>query len=93
MICSACGRHISLDYVAMADECPGCGESPVIEKVTLPLDPQPWLHEQPAVYQDPAHMTGFLFQPEPMRRADGGIDNAIWAPRSGYSQNMEDYGQ
>jgi DNA-directed RNA polymerase subunit RPC12/RpoP len=33
MICNDCGRHISMAYVAMVDECPGCGASPVVEKV------------------------------------------------------------
>jgi hypothetical protein len=53
----------------------------------LPLDPKPWLHEQmPRPGTD-----GKEFVPDPERRADGGLDNALWAPRSGYAQNMETY--
>lgn len=59
----------------------------------LPLDPKPWLHEQFPVYENQAHMTGYLYTPQPVRRADGGIDNAIWAPRDGYEQDMEKYDQ
>ena len=55
----------------------------------LPLDPRPWLHEQsPRPGTD-----GKEFIPDPERRADGGLDNALWAPRPGYAQDMEAYGQ
>lgn len=45
MICNECGRRISMAYVAMADECPGCGASPVVEKVA-PTDIFAWLTER-----------------------------------------------
>ena len=53
----------------------------------LPLDPRPWLHEQA-----PRRATdGQWFIPDPERRYDGGLDNAVWAPRPGYAQEMESY--
>lgn len=54
------------------------------------LDPEPWLHEQDPVLDGNKRM---LFQPAAVRRADGGIDNAVWAPREGYEQDPERYGQ
>ena len=63
--------------------------SEAMDRILPPLDPKPWLHEQ-----SPRKGTdGKEFIPEPERRADGGLDNALWAPRPGYAQNMEDYGQ
>jgi hypothetical protein len=52
------------------------------------LDPRPWLHEQAPVLDGNKRV---MFTPEPERRADGGIDNAIWDPREGYEQDMGKY--
>lgn len=56
--------------------------------MSLPLDPKPWLHEQ---VPRPAVHGAREWVADPERRADGGIDNALWAPREGYEQDMDQY--
>lgn len=39
MIRCTCGRTLSADYVAMVDECPSCGASPVPDAQNVAQDP------------------------------------------------------
>jgi predicted RNA-binding Zn-ribbon protein involved in translation (DUF1610 family) len=40
MIACACGHTLSADYVAMVDQCPSCGASPVSDAQKGVQDPE-----------------------------------------------------